>query len=427
MPRAKRSVLSEDVFAFSRAVRTAIALGGSGTSIPSRRRPSDGSKRNGAADRHPAQPMYAILELVPGTNSEWRPPLIAGMAVATITVGIAVVFALFGHRPPEARPTMRFSIALPEDLSLDPLRSSIALSADGTRLVYAAVEHGRSRLFLRTVDCDRPTLIQGSDDAVDPLLSPDREWVGFFAHGSLKKLRTAGGRAAVLCAARAGAGASWGSDGTIVFGGGPGFGLARVSADGGEAVVLAAPMAGSREVRYGWPELLPDGRSVLYTAVTLADSAVALLDFASGERRVLVEAAAFGRLSPTGHLIVERRGRLEAAPFSLDERAITAPPQAVVRGVATDGPMEGPRFAFSRTGSLVYVPSRTESVDDRLHWLDLSGLVEPVPLPPVPLASVDVAPDLRRLALTLEGDAGADLWVGDLTRGALSRLIRLPT
>jgi serine/threonine-protein kinase len=352
--------------------------------------------------------------MVPGPNS---------IAVfATAGLGIVLALAVLAPRTSAPRPTMRFSIELPRETTLDPLRSSIAMSADGTRLVYAALDHGRPRLFLRTVDRDRPVVIDGSDDAADPFLSPDGQWVGFFAHGSLKKLPIEGGQPVVLCAARAGTGATWGSDGTIVFGGGPGGGLARVSADGGDVVVLAAPMAGSREVRYGWPELLPDGRSVLYTAISLADSAVALLDLSTGDRRVLVEDAAFGRLSPTGHLILERPGRLEAAPFSPGDRAITAPPLTVVRGVATGHPSDGPRFAFSRTGSLVYVPSSTESVADRLHWLDLDGHVEPVPLPPVPLASLDVVPDLGRLALTVDRDAGSDLWVGDLRRGALNRL-----
>jgi serine/threonine-protein kinase len=375
-------------------------------------------------------PVEAVPHTSPGSRNaavggrpanRWRPALVAPLVGLSSLAAGALVFSLVA-RPPAPRPTMRFSIALPDHTGLDPSRGSIAFSADGRRLVYAAIEQGRSRLFLRSVDRDRATRIDGSDDATDPFFSPDGEWIGFFAHGSLKKLPVGGGRAIVLSAARSGAGATWSADGTIVFGGGPGGGLARVSAEGGEPVVLAAPVAGSRDVRYGWPELLPDGRSVLYTVLTPADSAVALLDLATGQRRVLLEAAAFARWSPTGHLIVERRGRLEAAPFSLTERALTAPPQAVVRGVASGDVMDGPRFAFSGTGALVYVPGRTDQVDDRLHWLDRRGRSEPVPLPPVPLASVDVAPDRRRLALTFSADAGAGLWVGDLTRGSLSRL-----
>ena len=111
----------------------------------------------------------------------------ATIGATTAMVGIAVVFALFGHRVPEARPTTRFTIALPGDAAIDPLRGSVAVSADGTRMVFGALVEGRPRLFVRTIDRDTPDLIDGSEGAVDPFLSPDGEWVGFFANGSLKK------------------------------------------------------------------------------------------------------------------------------------------------------------------------------------------------------------------------------------------------
>lgn len=353
----------------------------------------------------------------------WR-PLVAGAVAAIVTmVGIAIVFALFGQRPPEARPTTRFTIALPDDTAIDPLRGSVAVSADGTRMVYAALHAGRPRLFLRTIDRDRPEIIDGSDGAADPFFSPDGNWVGFFAYGSLKKLRVNGGTPVSLCAARAGAGASWAPDGTIVFGGGPGGGLARVSATGGDPVTLVAPVAGSREVTFGWPDVLPDGSGVIYTAVSLAGSRVALFDLAESTTRSLIESGAFGRYSPTGHLVFERRGRLEAAAFSLRERRVTSLPRPILRGLATgDAVHAGPRFAFSRTGALIYVPGTSADVDDRLQWLDVHGKLEPLPVPAAPLSSVDVTPDLKQVAMTVETDAGVDLWIGDVQRGAVSRL-----
>lgn len=359
----------------------------------------------------------------PRTLEPWRPLIAASAAAVTAAIAVAMVFALFGQRPREPRPTMRFSIALPGNTALDPMRGNVAVSADGTRIAYAASDQGRRRLFLRTIDRDEPRPIDGSDGAADPFFSPDGEWLGFFAHGSLKKLRVEGGTPVALCAARAGAGASWSRDGTIVFGGGPGGGLARVADRGGEPVVLAAPGRGSHDVSYGWPDVLPDGRGVIYTAVSLAGSTVAVLDVSSGQRRTVVDAAAFGRYSPTGHLVFERRGRLEAAPFSTRTLALTASPRPILRGLATaSGTLAGPRFAFSRTGSLLYVPGVSDEIDERLHWMDATGHLEPVPVPAAPLASVDVAPNLRQLAVTVESEAGQDLWVGDLERGALSRL-----
>jgi serine/threonine-protein kinase len=356
-------------------------------------------------------------------GAEWRPLIVAGVAGAAAMVGIAIVFALYGQRPPTPRPTTRFTIALPDDMAIDPLRGSVAVSGDGTRMVYAAQHEGRARLFLRTVDRDTPQVIEGSDGASDPFFSPDGQWIGFFAHGSLKKLRVEGGTPVPLCAARPGAGASWSTDKTIIFGGGPGGGLARVSQDGGEPVVLTTPRAGSREVSYGWPDVLPGGTQVLYTAVSLASSRVALYDLSTGASYPVVESAAFGRYSPTGHLVFERRGRLEAAPFSIRDRRLTALPRPILRGLATaDATVAGPRFAFSRTGSLIYVPGTSHEIDERLHWLDTRGQLEPLPIPPIALSTVDVSPDAQRLAMTVESEDGADLWLGDMQRGAMSRL-----
>ena len=370
--------------------------------------------------------LHAPVEPPPpdlGIPEHWRPLLVAGFAATLATIGIGVVFALYGQRPPAPRPTVRFTIALPEDTAIDPLRGSVAVSADGTQMMYVAIHAGRPRLFLRTADRDTPQLVEGSDGAADPFFSPDGEWVGFFAHGGLKKLRVTGGTPVALCAARAGAGASWARDGTIVFGGGPGGGLARVSDAGGEPQILLAPQAGSREFTYGWPDILPDGSGVIYTAVSLAGSRVALFDFATGISHGLIESGSFGRYSPTGHLVFERRGRLEAAAFSLRDRRVADLPRSILRGLATtDSAHAGPRFAFSRTGSLIYVPGASGEGEEQLQWLDVRGHLEPLPLPAAPVEGVDVAPDLRQLAMTLETDAGRDLWVGDLQRGAITRL-----
>ena len=368
----------------------------------------DGSRQAGAA-----VPFFS--------GPEWRPIVAACVTSLTATIAVAIVFAIFGQRD-IARATSRFSISLPEDTAIDPLRGAVAVSADGTRMVFVALQDGQPRLFLRTIDRDEPTPIDGSDGAADPFFSPDGATVGFFAHGSLKRIAVAGGTAFPICAARSGAGASWSPDGTIIFGGAGGGGLARVPATGGEPVPLALPVAGSREVRYGWPDVLPGGRAVIYTSVTLAGSDVALLDLRTGQRQVLVASAAFGRYSPTGHLVFERRGQLEAAPFSATAWTLGGPPQPIVRGVATAAAIEGPRFAFSRAGSLLYVPGRSADPVDTLHWLDRSGRLERVPLPAIRMADLEIAPDQRQLALTMEGSAGPDLWIGDLQGGSLRRL-----
>ena len=178
----------------------------------------------------------------------------ASAAYALTTVCVAIVFAVLGQHAASPR-TSRFSISLPGDATIDPMRGSIAVSRDGTRVAYVATTAGRSQVFLRSVDRDEPVAIAGTEDASDPFFSPDAEWIGFFSRGSLQKVRVDGGVPVIICAARAGAGATWTSDNTIVFGGGPGGGLARVSASAGGPssvapgdvpVVIATPAPESR-------------------------------------------------------------------------------------------------------------------------------------------------------------------------------------
>ena len=363
-------------------------------------------------------------------DSPWRPIVVASAAYAITTVCVAIVFAIFGHQDIERR-TSRFSISLPTNATIDPLRGSVAVSADGSQMVYVATAGGRSQLFLRSIDRDEPAAIDGTEDASDPFFSPDGKWIGFFARGSLQKVRVDGGLPIVLSAARAGAGATWTTDDTIVFGGGPGGGLARVSASaGGQSmvapdalVVIATPESGSRELRLGWPDVLPGNRGVLFTSITLAGSDVGVLDLRTGSRTLLAEHAAFARYSPTGHLVFERHGRLEAARFSVSTLATTGPASPIVSGISRGDMLEGPRFAFSRSGSLVYVPAALDEHDAPLHWLDARGQLERVPLPAPRAGAIDVAPNQRQLALTMEGEAGPSVWVGDMTQGDLRPFI----
>lgn len=313
-----------------------------------------------------------------------RTILIACATYAITTVCVAIVFALFGQHPIEKR-TSRFSISLPGNAAIDALHGAVAVSPDGAKLVYVAGGAGRSRLFVRSIDREEPIAIDGTDDAADPFFSPDGKWIGFFAHGTLQKISIDGGRPVMLCAARAAAGATWTADNTIIFGGGPGGGLARISAEGGgrsigapdnTPVVIATPAPGSRDLRFGWPDLLPGDRGVLFTSITLAGSDVSVIDLRTGKRTTLAEDAAFARYSPTGHVVFERHGRLEAARFSLSTLATIGDPTPLVSGVSVpsaalaNSAPSGPRFAFSQSGALVYVPASGEEHDDALQWIN---------------------------------------------------------
>src|SRR4029077_13650168 len=114
-----------------------------------------------------------------------------------------------------------------------PTRTAVALSPDGKTLVFGAIWGGSAQLYARAMDQLSATPLAGTSGGSSPFFSPDGQWVGFGAGGKLKKVPLAGGPAVTLCDAATLFGASWGSDGTIVFALARNGGLWRVPAAGG--------------------------------------------------------------------------------------------------------------------------------------------------------------------------------------------------
>ena len=120
---------------------------------------------------------------------------------------------------------------------------SAILSPDGTRLVVLlAAEAGSGPNPASTcahwISISGHRAISGTEGASGPFFSPNGQWIGFFAQGTLKKiLSVQGGPAIPLCDARNDLGGSWGEDDTIVFAASPSPGAAlplfKVSSAGG--------------------------------------------------------------------------------------------------------------------------------------------------------------------------------------------------
>jgi DNA-binding winged helix-turn-helix (wHTH) protein len=287
------------------------------------------------------------------SGPEWRLIVRRCGWAAAATVLTSLLVAAFGARPAERSPG-HFSIALPSALRVPLFGGAVSASPDGRKFAFIALEQGRPALFLREASQTEPVRIDEPDEPSDPFFSPDGRLIGYFAGGELKVVAP-GLPPRAIAPATPGAGATWLDAKTIVFGG-PGGGLATVSLAGGSPRTLLQPRALTPDVRFGWPDALPDGAGLLFTVITPTGSDVAVLAPGGKEHHILVRDAAFGRYTPTGHLIVERRGQLAAAPFDLASRTLTGVLRPVIDDVASAGVFEGPRYAFSRSGSLLYVP-----------------------------------------------------------------------
>ena len=354
---------------------------------------------------------------------------------ATAILGLLAIAAGAGFflRAPKALEPIHLTADVGADVSLytSSFGPVIALSPDGTRLVFVASGADRNvRMYVRSLGQQQATLLTGTEGARDPFFSSDGQWIGFFADGKLKKIARDGGAAVTLCDAPGDNGGSWVPDGTIVFAASPsGFSrLFRVSSAGGNAEPLTPLDNQAGELSQVWPQVLPGGKAVLYTSRSMStdfESAdLTVYSPMSGQRKVIVHHAFYGRYAPNGHLLFEREGNLFAVPFNLKQLEVTGEPQPIVEEVASNSALGGgAQFSFSENGTLAYLSGHGSFGKMGIYWMDREGKFQPLREAPGGYRMPAFSPDGRRLAVAVGEGRTEEVWVYDLERDTLTRLV----
>ncbi len=356
----------------------------------------------------------------PGKKMQLGLQWIAGAVVLTAVIVGLVIWYLKPAPLPEPRQVIRFDYVLPEDQQL-PTGASFTLpvlsvSPDGTRFIYCTPDG----LYLRSVDESDARLIPGTNrDPEMPFFSPDGKSIGFFsaAEGRLMKIALGGGAPVPLCEVDNFTGASWGADGTIVFGD-RGKGIMRIPASGGAPEIIV-----KQSETGGLPQILPDGKSVLYTSPLVGQSQIMLGSLESGESKELF-AGAGARYLPTGHLVYKVENNLYAVPFDLQVLEEAGGAASVVEGIRLAPVTNLPHYAISDSGTLVYLPGPigAGATDRTLAWVNMEGRVEPLNAQPDFYRTPRISPDGTRIALTVGPDESAEIWVWDNVRENRTRL-----
>jgi eukaryotic-like serine/threonine-protein kinase len=329
-------------------------------------------------------------------------------------------------------PTGQLSTANPLEQrvgGIRPTRTAVALSPDGKTLVFGAIWGGDQQLHARAMDALAAMPLPGTSGGSSPFFSPDGQWVGFWAGGKLKKVPLAGGPAVTLCDAASLFGASWGSDGMIVFAFARNGGLWRVPAAGGTPEALTALQPG--EYSHRLPHVLPGGRAVIFTVSKGAqlwdDTQIAVRSLETGKQTVLVTGGSDGRYVSTGHLIYVRLGTLMAVPFDPVRLAVIGGATGVVDDVMESAnrnlsDMENTlaaQFTVSETGALVYVTGGAVAAAERsLAWVDRQGTSQTLSAPLRSYRTPRLSPDYQRVAVSTQDRR--EVWSYDVVRGALS-------
>jgi len=373
-----------------------------------------------------AEPTSAWLTPAAASSPQanWRPGLPWVIAALMALISAAALWGPWSTVVPSPKLLARLVVPLPPTENL-AIRTgpAVAISRDGSRLVYVVNIVGTTQLYLRPMDQLEATPIAGTEGAFNPFFSPDGQWVGFFSAGKMKKVSIMGGEPVTLADAPNPKGASWGPDGTIIFTPTYRSSLLRVSAAGGTPEAAIPPdAADTRRFPAHWPEVLPGGKAVIFTIVergSYDDARIAVQSLETGELRVLVKGGSNPRYVPTGHIVYSRAGVLLAAPFDLSQLKLTGEPVPILEGILGDPSTGTVHFSFSSTGSLVYVPVSALAGENTLVWVDRQGQTRPVTETRRLYTDPRLSPDGRRLAITVNG---SDVWVYEMARGALTRL-----
>ena len=259
----------------------------------------------------------------------WRRAL--PFTATAVVVGIVAGLGVWTLRPTGPRPLIRFTHVLPEGRALFRSgRHVVASSSGGEHFVYTA----NDGLYLRPMDTLEDRLLVATGAPIRPFVSPDGRSVGYFdlAAVQMKRVGVTGGAAGVIADVGVPYGASWGPDGTILYG--QPDGIWQVSENGGEPERVIATEPG--EQAFG-PQRLPGGDWVLFTLARTAGASrwdeadIIAESLTSGERRVIRSGGSDARYVPTGHLVYAHERVLYAVPFDLGRLDATGDPVPVAQ------------------------------------------------------------------------------------------------
>ena len=338
-------------------------------------------------------------------------------AIAALAVAAAIGVSWRSRTAPVTTrlPPTTFGILVPHEHFLTSSQSPlVSLSGDGRTLLFVAEGPKGAAIFRRSFERLAVTRIEGTDGAEHPLLSPDGRWVAFFSGGSLRKVAADGGAPVELVKALAPRGASWMPDGSLVFSPLYTGALFRVPASGGEPVAITRLGDPKVERSHRWPQVLPDGRTVIFT-VGLTDSPgdydasnIDAQRLDTGERRTILKGARMARYTATGYLVYQRHKTVLAIKFDAQRLEVSGEPFTIQDGVGGDPSSGAGYFSVSDTGIVAVAPEASILTSRVMVLVDETGRETPLAAPPAAFNTPRFSPDGKRIAFAIGTGSGGD-------------------
>jgi Tol biopolymer transport system component len=216
-----------------------------------------------------------------------------------------------------------------------------------------------------------------------------------------------------------------GRNGKLVYTQAYNTGLWIVSERGGDERMLTKPDQGKEELGHWWPQSLPDGDHVLFTAyrTPLENATIEVLTISTGERKVLLTGGVYGFYVPTGHLLFAVGETIRAVPFDLQRFEIRGVPVPVVDDVAMNVTDGAAAFDVSETGTLAYLPVESYVTDTEVVFVDRKGAETPALPKRDRYNNPRLSPDGTRVSVDIRSaNSAGDIWVFEIGRSGGTRI-----
>ena len=255
---------------------------------------------------------------------------------------------------------------------------SVALSPDGTKVVYVAGNSKtESMLFVRGLDSLNSQAIPDTEGAAMPFWSPDSTRVGFFTSLELKTLELSTHKVSSIYDLQRQSlrGGTWGANDTIIFAGETRGPISKLSIPGGNPIPVTS-LDHSNFTTHRWPRFLPDGKRFIFLAAnhnpdSPAKSAIMLGSVDGSASRFIVESdsdAAF----VGGALVFSSGGKLLAQAFDPETGLLGSQATVLADNVEVDGSLWRATFDASEQ-ALIYRARPVLPELQTLKWFDEAG------------------------------------------------------
>ena len=340
------------------------------------------------------------------------------VTITTLVVAAVVALARWPQAETGARRATFVDIALPPGVQLvEP--SFARLSEDGRQLVFAGLEKGQRRLWLRSLDSATTRPLPGTEGGGAVAWSRDGRRVVFQAPGLvLKEIEVVTGAVRTLGVLPKGAyvgdsTGSWNEAGDFIVNWGSLFHIPASAA----GLTMEASLDQTRgESAFDAPQFLPDGRHYLLGVMgtTPGQSGVYVGALGGSDRRLVLHSVSWAVFAPQGYLLFLREGTLFAQRFDPGRRELSGEPERLVDGVLVSTYRHP--TAWAAGDALAFVsgtPQRTQ-----FTWFDRTGRELGRVGDPVEANTFDVSPDGGRVVARIVDS----LWLLDTVQGTSTRV-----